>query len=71
LKLVSGRRAYMVWKDQDCCIDVFLADLLPVLGEIFLDYHWDAYLFDPFGVWVIESHHDGHLSIKDPEHGVS
>ena len=66
-QFVSGRRAYMAWKDQDCCIDVLLADVLPGLGEVFPDYHWDAYLFAPFGAWIIESHHDGRLSIKDSE----
>jgi hypothetical protein len=64
-EFVSARRAYLAWKDQDCCIDVCLADVLPVLSDVLLDYHWDAYLFDPFGTWVVESHHDGNLSIKD------
>jgi hypothetical protein len=64
-QFVSGRRAYLAWKGQDCCIDVLLADVLPVLGDVFIDYHWDAYLFDPFGGWVIEHHHDGFLSIID------
>jgi hypothetical protein len=63
----AGRRAYLAWKGQDCCIDVILADILPVLVDVFLGYHWDAYLFDPFGGWVIESHHDGFLSIIDLE----
>ena len=40
-----------------------LADVLPVLSEVFIDYYWDAYLFDPFGGWVIERHHDGFLSV--------
>lgn len=68
-QFVTGRRAYMAWKGQDCCIDVFLADILPVLSGVFLGYHWDAYLFDPFGGWIIESHHDGFLSIIDAEEG--
>jgi hypothetical protein len=70
-EFVSTRRAYLAWKDQDCCIDVRLADVLPVLSDVFLDYHWDAYLFDPFGTWVVESHHDGYLSIKDAEQASS
>jgi hypothetical protein len=64
-KFVSGKRAYVAWKDQECCIDVLLADFLPVLDEVFIDYHWDAYLFDPFGEWIVERHHDGFLSIID------
>jgi hypothetical protein len=70
-QFVSGRRAYLAWKDQDCCIDVLLSDVLSVLSDVFLDYHWDAYLFDPFGAWIVESHHDGYLSIKDAEQAVS
>jgi hypothetical protein len=64
-QFVSGKRAYLAWKDQECCIEVLLADVLPVLGEVFIDYYWDAYLFDPFGGWVIELHHDGFLSVID------
>jgi hypothetical protein len=62
-QFVSGRRAYLAWKGQDCCIDVVLADIIPVLSDVFLGYYWDAYLFDPFGEWIVESHHDGFLSM--------
>jgi hypothetical protein len=70
-QFVSGKRAYMAWKDQDCCVDALLADLLPVLSELFLGYHWDAYLFDPFGRWIIESHHDGYLTVLEAEQGAA
>jgi hypothetical protein len=70
-QFVSGRRAYLAWKDQDCCIDVLLADLLPVLSEVFIGYHWDSYLFNPFEGWVIESHHDGFLSMISANAGWS
>ena len=62
-QFVSGRRAYVAWKGQDCCIDVVLADIIPVLSDVFLGYHWDSYLFDPFGEWIVESHHDHFLSM--------
>ncbi|WP_264489323.1 hypothetical protein [Luteolibacter arcticus] len=68
-QFVSGRRAYLAWKDQDCCVDVLLADIIPILEEVFVDYHWDAYLFDPFGGWIIESHHDGYLRMIDAAQG--
>ena len=57
-----GRRAYLAWKDWEYCVDVLLPEIIPALSNLFVEYQWDAYLFDPFGNWIVESHHNGYLA---------
>lgn len=58
----NNKRTYIAWKDSEYCVECMLSDILPAIEDLFIEYHWDAYLFDPFTNWVIESHHDGYLT---------
>lgn len=68
-EFVANRRAFIAWKGSEYCVEAVLSEILPAVEDIFIDYYWDAYLFDPFGSWIIESHHDGFLAIIGAEQG--